>query len=289
MWQNDLQQTSQSNGLNGLPSGKALSQEDARRVRSLLKRHPVLIWDECQHWLNLAGGWVKTEELEFALTLQPLIPWRHLHDWVKKKSADFRQLPLDITNSPPLFTGTATTLAHIKDRFHQNPLFKEEPEKRSWLAQLGAELRRINLDDDEETDRVRALAIDLSNSSWQTTPGVEIISYIDGTPAGTPRRADAFWQDTILYVEDRPLAKLARAVSQELGRSFRSSDIADAIKLCFERSLDFVTEYMEENFNLIPREDVEKQEIKCFINGRHDTHGRRVRCARSGKRGQRFT
>jgi hypothetical protein len=52
------------------------------------------------------------------------------------------------------------------------------------------------------------------------------------------------------------MAKLARAVSQELGKAFRRSDIADAIKLCFERPAAFVTEYMEENFTLVPRHEV---------------------------------
>ena len=51
----------------------------------------------------------------------------------------------------------------------------------------------------------------------------------------------------------RAAARLARVVSQELGRTFRRQDIADAIKLCFDRTPDFVTDYMEENFNLVPR------------------------------------
>jgi len=52
------------------------------------------------------------------------------------------------------------------------------------------------------------------------------------------------------------MARLARAVSQELGRVFRRSDITDAIKLCFEHSRSFVTEYIEENFTLAPPDSV---------------------------------
>src|ERR1700722_14134196 len=92
---------------------------------------------------------------------------------------------------------------------------------------------------------------------WQTTPGLEIIPYIGGVPAGTPRSAEAIWLDKVLYVEDRPVAKLARAVSQELGRAFRRQDIADAIKFCFDRTPEFVTEYVEENFRLIPPEAID--------------------------------
>ena len=72
-------------------------------------------------------------------------------------------------------------------------------------------------------------------------------------PAGTPRRAEALWQERVLYVEDRPIAKVARAVCQELSRAFPGRQaIADAIKFCFERSPDVVSEYMEENFRLAP-------------------------------------
>jgi hypothetical protein len=243
----------------GLPAGEPLSQDDARRVRSLLKRHADRIWIECEHWINLAGEWARVEDLGFALTLQPLIPWAHLHKWVKQKTADFRQLSLDISSAYP-FSEISLLAEHVDDRFHQNPLFSKKPEKRPWLKQLGTELRRISLDDDEEVKRIRSLGNNLSLSTWQTTPSLEIISYIEGTPAGTPRRADTVWLDKILFAEDRPLAKLARAVSQELDRSFRRPDIADAIRLCFDRTPEFVTEYMEENFTLIPYEEVAELE-----------------------------
>ena len=49
--------------LKELPSGQALSQEDAEQVRALLGRYPVRIWEECAHWLNLAGEWAPTEDL----------------------------------------------------------------------------------------------------------------------------------------------------------------------------------------------------------------------------------
>ena len=88
----------------------------------------------------------------------------------------------------------------------------------------------------------------------ETVPGLELIPYIGGVPAGTPRKAEALWQDRVLYVEDRPIAKVAKAVCQELGRAFSGRQtIADAIKFCFERSPEVVNEYMEENFKLVPR------------------------------------
>ena len=119
-----------------------------------------------------------------------------------------------------------------------------------WLTQLGLELRRVQLDDDAEAACDPTLAERLEQTVWVEGPELELIPYIGGTPAGTPRRADAVWIDRTLHVVRRPAARLARVVSQELGRTFRRQDIADAIKLCFDRSPEFVTDYMEENFNL---------------------------------------
>lgn len=250
--------------LKELPSGQALAQDDARRVRTLLTRHPVRIWSECGHWLNLAGEWAPVETLAFALSMQSLVAWSHLHEWVKQKTADLQRMSVEITEAPP-FSALPPLAAHIEDRFHRTVFSAVLVERRAWLNQLGVALQRIELDDQTEVARIRGIAADLAATGWQTTPGLEIIPYIDGTPAGVPRRAEVIWLDRILYVEDRPLAKLARAVAQELGRAFRKPEITDAIKLCFDRPLEFVTDYMEENFRLAPRETIATQPAKGVV------------------------
>jgi len=239
--------------LRQLPSGETLSQNESRRVRALLPRHAARIWYECGHWLNLSGEWVPAKNLSYALTMQALVPWSHLHEGVKQKTANLQRLSVEITEAPP-FSGLRHLASHIEERFHRNPSFTERPARRPWLNQLAVELGRIDLDDKAETGHVRARAAELADTLWQITTGLEVIPYIDGVPAGTPRRTEVIWLDKVLYVEDRPLAKLARTVSQELGRAFRRQDVAEAIKFCFDRLPEFVTEYMEENFTLIPRE-----------------------------------
>jgi hypothetical protein len=238
--------------LKELPSGKELSQEDSRRVHNLLKRHAVRIWDECGHWVNLSGEWAPVETLEYALSMQTLVPWVHLHGWVKKKTADFQRLPTEITEVSP-FSNLPHLGGQIEERFHRNLLFPGQPERKSWLNQLGVELRRIVLDDEADTERIRALAADLSETTWQIVPGLELVPYIDGTPAGTPRRADVVWLDKVLYVDQLPNAKLARIVPDRLGKIFGRTDIAAAMNYCFGRSPVEITEYIEENFKLAPR------------------------------------
>ncbi|MCP5129194.1 MAG: ATP-binding protein [Pseudomonadales bacterium] len=240
--------------LQSLPPGQ-LSADDLRRARALLQRHARRVWDDCQHWLSLSGRWTPVEEFEYALTLQPLIPWSHLHQWVKDKTANLQDLPVDITQTGP-FSALPLLAAHVEEKFHRKGTEAGKPETRDWLTQLGLELQRLKLKDEEEAERIRTLASELSVTKWQTTRELEIISYIDGKPAGTPRQVDAIWADDILHAEDKTLGKLARAVALELGRSFRNTDITDAIKLCFDRPRAFVTEYMEGNFTLVPREEV---------------------------------
>ncbi len=240
--------------LQGLSSGP-LSKGDLRRTHSLLARHGACVWEECRHWLNLSNEWRPVEEFKYALTMLPLIQWKHLHPWVKGKTAYFLGLRVEIVQTAP-FASIPLLAANVEERFHRKATDTDRPEQRGWLKRLGLELRRIKLADKEETDRIRELAGKLAETQWRTARDLEIIPYIEGKPAGTPRRVDAFWSEGVLYAEDKPLARLARVVSRELDRSFRNPEVTDAIKLCFERPESFVTEYMEEHFTLVPHREV---------------------------------
>jgi hypothetical protein len=237
--------------LKQIPSGETLSQNDLRRVKAVCARHAVRVWNECEHWLNLAGEWVHVASISYSLSMQSLIRWGHLHEWVKQRTADFQQLPVDITQVAP-FANIPSLASRIEERFHGSPSPSGAVVRQEWLTQLGVELQRIQVDDENETANVRRLGRDLAQALWQVTDDFELIPYIDGMPAGTPHTADVLWRDGRLYVKNRPHAKLARAVSQEVGRAFRRADIADAVKMCFDRTPEFVTDYMEENFTLAP-------------------------------------
>jgi hypothetical protein len=244
--------------LKALPSGQALPPEDVRRVRALLARYPIRIWEECGHWLSLSGEWASCHGLSYALTMQSLIPWGHLHQWVKQKTADLQRLPAEVTNNPP-FSGLPTLAGYVEERLHRDLLSAGQVEKKEWLATLGAELRRIELDREEDTQHVRTLAEALAQTGWQTAHGLEIIPYIDGTPAGTPRKADVLWLDRVLYVDRLPKAKLARRVPEEIGKAFGRADIKAALDYSFERSPADVREYLRENFNLVPLASVPEE------------------------------
>ena len=236
--------------LKGLPSGELLAQDDGRRVRELLKRHPLRVWEECGHWTNLDGEWVPTDSLSYGLTMQFLVPWRHLFSWVKQKTADLQRLPNEVTDNNP-FAQLMPLATHTEERFQESLISTVDSVEKKWLSTLGSELKRSLFESDEETDRVRTLAISLEQTRWCETAPLEVTPYIDGKPAGTARRVDVAWCGQVLYLEPMSHGKQARRVPEEIGKAFGRPDIQAALFYCFERSPQNVCEYLRENFMLL--------------------------------------
>lgn len=220
-----------------------------------MPRHSDRIWNDCDHWINLAGEWVSIEQLTYALTMQTLVPWKHLHEWVKQKTADFQSLSIEITAANP-FCNIPPLVDHIEDRLQNTAKISGTIESKPWLNLIGNELRRIELDNKEETERIRALADDLAQTYWHTTSQLEILPYIDGKPAGISRRVDVLWLNKMLYVNRLPNAKVARLVPEILGRAFGRTDITAALNYCFGRKSEDISEYLEENFKLVSPDNV---------------------------------
>jgi len=239
----------------GIPSNKKLSKDELRRVRAILPRYAERIWTECGHWLNLDGEWVPVEQLAYKLTMQTLIPWANLFRPVKQKTADLQRLSMELCERQPF--AQLTTLADcIEDRFENKIVESGEAIERPWIIALGSGLGRVELDDETKNLRTRELGRCLARTRFQIVADLETTPYIDGVPSGAPRRIDVLWKDMTLYVENKSMAKMAIAIAQELGRRFGRPDVTDAIKLCFERAPVFVTEYLDENFKLLPPESV---------------------------------
>ncbi len=237
-----------------LPSESRLSVGDGKRVRELLPLYPTRIWNECRRWLNLSGEMVPIEKLGYSLSRQSGTPSAHLHEWVKQQTADFLRLSSETSESAP-FSSLLALGSQIEERFQQSPLLTQDSKECPWLNQLGKDLRRIAPRDGEtDTELIRMRASDLARTVLQIVPKLELTPYLKGVPAGTPRSSEVCWANGVLYVQDRPMAKLAKTVARELGRTFGRNEIEEAIKFCFDRPPEFVAQYMEENFRLSPRE-----------------------------------
>ena len=241
--------------LRGLPSSGKLSDAQTRRIRRLLPVYPGRIWNETGHWLNLEGHWVPVESLAHSLTMQSLVPRSHLFPPIKAATADFRPLPSETCQTHP-FSSIPRLGDVVEERF-QGQTGLPEPLEKQWMVSLGKGLGRIVLDDSEHTERVRIVARQLEHTRWQVAGDIKSVPYIDGKPAGTSRTIEVSWQGHILYVQNSSLAKMAKAVPLEIGRAFDRQDIADAIKICYERDEDFIDEYLDSSFDLADAEEVE--------------------------------
>ena len=238
--------------LGTLETGKALSADDARRVRTLLGRYPTRIWEECGNWVNLLGEWVPADSLAHALSMHSLFTYGHLHDWVKRKTADFRPLSADMVQTTP-FLSLAALSDLVEERFNQPSLLAGLKDRRAWLTAFGSHLGRIELADPAETGRVSALAEAIADTSWVQAPKLEVVPYLDGVPAGTARLTDVLWLDRHLFVSPLTKAKLAKRVPEEIGKSL-NADIRAALAYAFERSPEDIKAYLEENFTLGPEQ-----------------------------------
>ena len=241
--------------LKGLPSDGKLTSAQTRRIRRLLPVYPDRIWDETGHWLNLEGDWVPVSNLVYCLTMHSLVSWGHLFPVTKAQTADFQGLSAETCRSYPF--SSLPSLGDVIEEHFQGQSGWLNPESKPWLIALGSGLRRIVLEDAEQMERVRELAHRLTLTRWQVSGGMESLPYIDGKPAGTSRPIDALWQADLLYVRNGSPAKMAKAVTQEVGRVFDNSEIAEAVKLCYERPAEFIAEYLADCFNLAAAEEVQ--------------------------------
>lgn len=234
--------------LKGLPSNSKLTSNQIRRIRRIMPVYPGRIWSETGHWLNLEGKWVPVESLKYSLSMQSLSSWNHLFPGVKGETADFQSLSSETCQSSP-FSAIPALMEVIEERF-EGQVGLPNPQAKSWLITLGTGLRHVMLDDPNQSQRVHALALRLSQTKLQVARGLKSEPYINGTPAGIPRPIDVLWRSRRLYVQEGSPAKMARLVPQEIARAFNVQAITEAIKLCYERSPDFIHEYLEDNFKL---------------------------------------
>jgi hypothetical protein len=240
--------------LRSLPSGFPVPSTDVRRVRALLARHPLRVWMECGHWLNLASEWVSTSELSLALTMQSLVAWRDLYPSVKQKTADLQNLRAETAEEPP-FSTLARLAGRIEERLEQDPSELGTPAITAWTSTLGRELCRVELESEEETGRVRALAARLRDTGWTMASMLRTIPYVDGVPAGTPRTAEVLWLDRQLLVGPLPMARQARRVPEKIAEAFGRPDIRAALDYSFERPADDIRDYIAGNFTLAESPD----------------------------------
>lgn len=251
--------------LGSLPHGQRLCKNDLRIVKAMLARHATRVWESCNAWLNLAGEWGGTDSLEYRLTTNDYPAWSQLHDWVKQKTADLRGIA-DESVDGIQFSALRSLGACIDEQLVRLTTALRTTRSCRWLNAVGELLSRVELDSAQDTERIRAIARRLEQTVWQTAPGLEVTPYLDGVPAGTPRRSEVVWRDTTLYVDDLSDAKLAKLVPEEIARRFEWTSIKSTLDFAFERPPAMVQAYVEANFTLAPvRQPSDAVESDCAL------------------------
>ncbi|RJP72901.1 MAG: hypothetical protein C4532_05115 [Candidatus Abyssobacteria bacterium SURF_17] len=235
--------------LYGLKSGGVLDPADLRYVRSALQHYPIQIWESCHHWLALDNSWVPVDQLRYRLTMHSLTKWGDLFPAVKSRTANMQMLSAEICNRHPL-SSLPDLSGNIEYRLPELPRNLGSPVEKTWLAAIARFLQRVNTGDEAETNRIREIASRMSQSVWQPFKTISVTPYIDGAPAGQPHSPDVLWHEKTIFVRDGRLARSFGALVNELSRPFANAAVSEAIKACIERDEDFITDYMEEHFEL---------------------------------------
>jgi hypothetical protein len=224
-----------------------LDSDELRRARLLLQRHPNRIWEGCRRWLTIDGEWVPVDSLRYALTMQSLVPWKHLFPHVRQTVADFQKLPMDVLQHPPFATLPTLGESIAESECTSDAISRSRKE---WISSLGEVLARLQVDDADDCERLRGLGRRLSRTEQVIVRQIESTPTINGVPVGTPRLLDALWKGEVLYVVASSAPKTARAITHAIASQFSSEDITDAVKICYEREPHFIDEYALENFEL---------------------------------------
>ncbi|GIW99309.1 MAG: hypothetical protein KatS3mg111_2642 [Pirellulaceae bacterium] len=235
--------------LTNLPRESKLEPETICRIRELLKRYAEKVWQECGAWLDLAGRWVPADKLKYSISMQALSRCGGLFESIKHQTADMQMLSSE-TAGNPVFSRLQPLTQCIDYRVNALSTGMQPDEIPPWARAFGTTLARVVLDDESATESIRKQAVRLSRTRWCVVPELDLMPYIDGTPAGASMPADVCWSDEVLYVRDLPHAKLAKLIPEELASPFGRPDIRDALHYSYDRNPEKVTAYLAQNFEL---------------------------------------
>lgn len=244
--------------LKTLETNKKLSPDDLRRVRSILPREPAKIWNECRCWINLSGEWVTCEKLRYGMSMQSLLAREHLFESVKKQTADFQFLPVNVLSASP-FCDIPSLSSQISERVEiDQESFVGNAQLIPWLNTFGKLLYRIKLPDQTKSERISKLGLGLSKTKCQQVHELKTTAYIESECIGAMRPTDiAYLQGKLYITTGISSPKLAKRLPEEIGKLIEYGDITAALSYCFERTDDQIQAYMEENFELNPVEELD--------------------------------
>jgi hypothetical protein len=236
------------NWLSQLAAGK-LEPTTAKRVQACLNAFPHEIYNQLNAWLSLDQHWQSIDSFRYKHRDGSDLRVSDLFVAAKRNTADLRGIrPADLDEN--LFSQIDDL--HTAVKFVVAEIIRSGPSISSpaWLNELGKTLERILLDDKEAQARIHQHAARFTTCLWQPVSSLQVTPYLDNAPVGQPQRPTVLWSSSTLFVHDVNIVEIVDDLANELQRPFESKTIADAIRVCIDRSRDFVTRYLGGKFSL---------------------------------------
>ncbi|GIV55344.1 MAG: hypothetical protein KatS3mg040_0112 [Candidatus Kapaibacterium sp.] len=255
-----------------LPTDKELSEGKLKPLRTALKQYARPIWTQCKHWLTLDNRWTPTSQIKYRLTMQRLTKWADLHPGIKAVTANFQMLSADIVQETP-FAAIKDLAEAIEYIIIRRPTATGGITPQ-WLKTMSRYLRRVTFSDGETTQRVRSTALMLERSRiiYFKSGELQVMPYIDGSPAGTSTTPTVLWDEENIFVGAK-LSKCYDLLVDELSGPFDEPNVRKAFHACIERDDAFIAEYFEEHFTLSDEELPFDQRDATDKEANEQTHG----------------
>lgn len=258
--------------LGQLSSGQELQEGKLNEVRAALKQYPRPIWTQCKYWLTLDNRWTPTSQIRYRLTMQRLTKWADLHLSIKVATANFQMLSADIVQEAP-FSEIKDLAEAIEYQIIRRPTATGGTTP-PWLKTMSRYLRRVTFSNEETTQRVRSTALMLERSRiiYFKSGELQVMPYIDGSPAGISTTPTVLWDEHNIFIGAK-LSKCYDLLVDELSGPFDEPSVRKAFHACIERDDAFIAEYFEEHFTLSDEELPFDQSDTTENEANEQTHG----------------
>jgi len=158
-------------------------------------------------------------------------------------------LPAETVASEP-FSSLISLEKAVANRILTDSGAATDKEELPWLHAFGAALLRVTLEDDEKTAEAREAGKRFIEIRLCLSPSIQVTPYFEDKPAGTAKNQEIAWIAQTVFTVALSSARLARLLPEHLGRTMPTDGLREALYYCYDRPVQDVVRYMEENFDL---------------------------------------
>jgi len=248
------------NWLSQLTIGKKPAPERLQRIKAILAREPVRVWEETKCWLDMSGKWASVDGFHWKIEKRPSFS---LFDNVRSQIADFTFISGKLPEG-----GGCDALPRLESQIQQDvtDVVEISAVNPDWVNHLGFCLRRVKLvinkgkDSDEtlgeetkrrieswDSDRMQGERLAKTKSVRFSV--LEVTPKISGQAVGEGHTPKVLWLGEKLYVHEGTRV-LQRELEHELTATLRVDSIRSAVRACIERPKQWISDYFEQYFEL---------------------------------------